>query len=194
MQRREFTMLLGGTVAWPLAARAQQPTLPVIGFLSARSPADTAHLVAALRKGLSESGFIEGQNVTIESRWAIGQYDRLSAMAQEFVRRPVAVLVATGGEPAALAAKAATSTIPIVFTIGGDPVSQGLAATFSHPGGNSTGITFLTTQLEPKRLALLHQLVPQATTIGSLLNPSFPGVREPAEGCAGCGTRHQSTN
>jgi putative ABC transport system substrate-binding protein len=173
VKRREFIALIGGAAAWPLMARAQQATLPVIGFLSARSPADTAHLVAAFRKGLGESGFIEGQNVTIESRWAIGQYDRLSAMAQEFVRRPVAVLVATGGEPAALAAKAATSTIPIVFTIGGDPVSEGLAASFSHPGGNSTGITFLTTQLEPKRLGLLHQLVPQATTIGFLLNPSF---------------------
>jgi putative ABC transport system substrate-binding protein len=176
MRRREFITLFGGAAAtWPLAARAQQSATPVIGFLSARSPADTAHLVAAFRKGLGESGFIEGQNVTIEFRWAIGQYDRLSAMAQEFVRRPVAVLVATGGEPAALAAKAATSSIPIIFTIGGDPVSEGLAASFSHPGGNSTGITFLTTQLEPKRLALLHHLVPQAATIGSLLDPSFPG-------------------
>jgi len=176
MRRREFINVLGGAViAWPLAARAQQPAMPVIGFLSARSPADAEHLLAAFRKGLGKSGFIEGQNVTIESRWAVGQYDRLSAMAQELVRRPVAVLVATGGEPAALEAKAATSTIPIIFTIGGDPVSEGLAASFRRPGGNSTGITFLTTHLEPKRLSLLHQLVPHAATIGSLLNPSFPG-------------------
>src|SRR5262252_4635303 len=148
MRRREFINVLGGAViAWPLAARAQQPAMPVIGFLSARSPADAEHLLAAFRKGLGKSGFIEGQNVTIESRWAVGQYDRLSAMAQELVRRPVAVLVATGGEPAALEAKAATSTIPIIFTIGGDPVSEGLAVSFRRPGGNSTGITFLTTHL-----------------------------------------------
>jgi len=175
MKRREFISLLGGAAAaWPLAARAQQPAMPVIGYLSARSPDDTAHLVDAFRKGLGESGFTEGRNVTIEWRWALGQYDRLPAMAAEFARRPVAVIVATGGEPAAPAAKSATSTAPIVFSIGGDPIKQGLAASFNRPGGNSTGITLLTNQLEPKRLGLLRQLVPQANTIGFLLNPSYP--------------------
>ncbi len=130
-------------------------------------------LVVAFRKGLGESGFVEGQNVTIEYRWAFGQYGQLPAMAAEFVRRPVSIIVATGGEPAALAAQAATSTIPIIFAIGGDPVRQGLAANFIRPGGNTTGITLLTNQLEPKRLGLLRQLVPQAATIGFLLNPSF---------------------
>ena len=177
--RRAFIRLLGGAaVAWPLAARAQQPAMPVVGYLSARSPEDTTHLVEAFRRGLKETGFIDGQNVTVEYRWALGQYDRLPAMAAEFARRPVAIIVATGGEPAALAAKAATSTVPIVFSIGGDPIKQGLAASFNRPGGNSTGITLLTNQLEPKRLGLLRQLVPQATTIGFLLNPSYP----PSEG------------
>ena len=179
MNRRQFITLLGGaTVAWPLVVRAQQPAMPVIGYLSARSPEDTAHLVDAFRKGLGESGFVEGRNVTIEWRWALGQYDRLPAMAAEFARRPVAVIVATGGEPAALAAKTASSTVPIVFSIGGDPIKQGLAASFNRPGGNSTGITLLTNQLEPKRLGLLRQLAPQATTIGFLLNPSY----SPSEG------------
>jgi putative tryptophan/tyrosine transport system substrate-binding protein len=175
MRRREFITLLGGAAAsWPLAARAQQPALPVIGYLSARGSDDTAHLVAAFRKGLGESGFVEGRNVTIEWSWALGQYDRLPAMAAEFARRPVAVIVATGGEPAAVAAKTATSSIPIVFSVGGDPTRLGLAASFSRPGGNSTGFTLLTNQLEPKRLGLLRQLVPQAQTIGFLVNPSFP--------------------
>ena len=139
-KRREFITLLGGAAAgWPLAARAQQSTMPVIGYLSARSPDDTAHLVAAFRRGLDEQGFVEGPNVTIEYRWALGQHNRLAAMATEFVRRPVTVLTTTGGEPAAFAAKAATSTIPIIFTIGGDPVKEGLAQSFSRPGGNITG-------------------------------------------------------
>jgi putative ABC transport system substrate-binding protein len=173
VRRRQLLALLAGAAAgWPLAARAQQP--PVIGYLSARSPDDTAHLVVAFRKGLGESGLVEGQNVTIEYRWAVGQYDRLPAMAAELVRRPVSVLVATGGEPAALAAKAATPTIPIVFAIGGDPVRQGLAASLNVPGGNATGITLLTNLLEPKRLGLLRQLVPKAATVGFLVNPSFP--------------------
>src|SRR5262249_18639007 len=160
--------------AWPLAARAQQPAMPVIGYLSSRSPDETAHLVAAFRRGLGENGFIEGQNVTIEYRWARGQYDRLPAMASELVRHPVTVLATTGGEPSALAAKAATSTIPIVCTMGGDQVKQGLVASYSGPGGNVTGVSLLTSPGEPKRLGLLRELVPQATTIGFLLTPGYP--------------------
>jgi putative ABC transport system substrate-binding protein len=177
LQRREFVTLASAAVAWPFAARGQQPAMPVIGYLSARSPDDTAHLVAAFRRGLGEGGFVEGQNVTIEYRWALGQYDRLPAMAAELVRRPVAILATTGGEPAALAAKAATSTIPIVFLIGGDPVKLGLVASYNRPGGNATGMNILTATLEPKRLGMLRELVPQAATIGVLLNPKF----QPAE-------------
>src|SRR5215470_9168756 len=137
--------------------------MPVVGFLSSRSPDDTANLVAAFRRGLADSGYIEGQTVTIEYKWALGQYDQLPGMATELVRRPVAALVATGGEPSALAAKAATSTIPIVFAIGSDPVKAGLVASFNRPGGNTTGMDILTDSLEAKRLNLLHQLVPNAT-------------------------------
>src|SRR5215471_11656615 len=173
MRRREFITLLGGVAAWPMAAGAQQPAMPVIGYLSSRSPDETAHLVAAFRRGLGENGFVEGQNVTIEYRWALGQYDRLPAMALELVRHPVTVLTATGGEPSAFAAKAATSTIPIVFTTGDDPVRQGLVASYNRPGGNATGVRLLTDPAEPKRLALLRELVPQATTIGVLLNPAY---------------------
>ncbi len=173
--RRDFITLLGGAAtAWPLAARAQQPVVPVIGFLNARSPDDTMPLVAAFRRGLAEGGFVEGQNISIEYRWALGQYDRLAGMAMELAHRPVMLLATAGGEPAALAAKAATSTIPIVFVIGGDPVKQGLATSLNRPGGNSTGVSILTGALEPKRLGLLRELVPGAATIGALLNPSFP--------------------
>jgi putative tryptophan/tyrosine transport system substrate-binding protein len=177
MKRREFVTLLGGAAAtWPLAARAQQRAMPVIGFLSARSPDESAHLVPAFRRGLAEQGFAEGQSVTVEYRWALGEYDRLPALAAELARRPVAVLVTVGAEPAALAAKAATATIPIVSTFGGDPVEGGFAASLNRPGGNITGSSNLSAALEPKRFGLLRDLVPQAATIGVLLNPKFPGA------------------
>jgi putative tryptophan/tyrosine transport system substrate-binding protein len=174
LKRRDFITLLGTAAVWSLAARAQQPAMPVIGYLSARSPEDTAHLVEAFRRGLNEVGFVEGRNVTVEYRWALGQANRLPELAADLVRKPVTVLVSSGGESAALAAKAATSTIPLAFIIGGDPVKLGLAVSYSRPGGNATGISILTVSMEPKRLELLRELVPQASTIGALLDPSFP--------------------
>jgi putative ABC transport system substrate-binding protein len=172
--RREFITLIGAATAWPFAARAQQPAMQVIGLLSTRSPDESAHLVAAFRRGLGQNGYVEGQNLTVEYRWALGQYDRLPALAAELVGRPVTVLVSTGGEPSALAAKAATVTIPIVSTFTADPVERGLVASLNQPGGNVTGINLLTATIEAKRLGLLRDLVPQATTVGVLLNPNFP--------------------
>jgi putative ABC transport system substrate-binding protein len=175
MQRREFITLIGGAaVAWPLVARAQQPAMPLVGFMSARSPGDSAHLVAAFRRGMGEGGFVEGQNVAVEYRWANGEYDRLPALAADLVNRRVAVLVATGGDVSALAAKRATSTIPIVFGSGSDPVAIGMVASINRPGGNVTGVNVLTNQMEPKRLGLLHELVPGVPLIGVLMNQNFP--------------------
>jgi putative ABC transport system substrate-binding protein len=177
VRRRDFITLLGGAAAaWPLAAGAQQPAMPVIGFLNARSPVDTAHLLPKFHRGLAEYGFVDRHNVLVEFRWAEGQYERLPALAAEIARRPVDVIVAAGGEPAALAAKAATSTIPIVFAIGGDPVKAGLVASYSRPGGNATGINILTRSLEAKRIGLLRELVPRASMIGLLMNPGMPAA------------------
>jgi putative tryptophan/tyrosine transport system substrate-binding protein len=153
--------------------------MPVIGYLSTRSSEDTTHLATAFRTGLAQSGYVEGQNVSIEYRWALGQYNRLPELAAELVHRPVTVLAATGGEPAAFAATGATSTIPIVYLIGGDPVKEGLAASFNRPGGNATGVTLLTNFLEPKRFSVLRDLMPGVSLIGVLLNPKFPAA-EPA--------------
>jgi len=179
VNRRNVLTLLGGAAVWPLAARAQKPAMPVIGFMSARGPEDSAHLLAAFRRGLAEGGYVEGQNVAIEFRWARGQYDLLPTMAADLVGRRVSVLVAVGGDPSPRTAKRATSTIPIVFGVGGDPVSEGLVESFNHPGGNATGDTIYTNVMEPKRLGLLRELVPGVPLIGVLLNPSFARYQLP---------------
>jgi putative ABC transport system substrate-binding protein len=175
MRRRQFVSLSGiATAAWSLAALAQQSSMPVIGFLSSRSPGESASNVDAFHQGLKETGYVDGANVSIEYRWAEGQYDRLPALAAELVRRQVAAIVATGGNAPALAAKAATEKIPIVLISGSDPVRAGLVASLNRPGGNVTGVTFIATALLAKRLELLHQLVPKATRVGVLVNPSYP--------------------
>jgi putative tryptophan/tyrosine transport system substrate-binding protein len=175
MKRREFIGLLGGAAAaWPLGALAQQPAMPVIGFLSARSPEDSSDPLAGFRRGLKEGGFVEGQNVVIEFRWANGGCSRLPQMAAELVRRHVNVIAAVGGELSGVAAKRATNIIPIAFATGSDPIKGGLVESFNRPGGNATGVTTLTNFMEAKRLGLLRELAPKAEVIGVLVNPNFP--------------------
>jgi putative tryptophan/tyrosine transport system substrate-binding protein len=176
MRRREFITLLGGAaVVWPLATRAQQPT-PIVGLINSRSAQDAVRNVAAFRKGLNETGYVEGQNVMVEYHWLQGQFDRLPAVMADLVRRRVDVIATPAFRARAQAAKAATSTIPIVFGVGDDPVKLGLVASLARPGGNLTGVSFLTAELNPKRLELLSELVPQASVIALLVNPNNPNA------------------
>ena len=175
MRRRSFVTLLGGAVAWPLAVRAQQPAMPVIGYLHAGSPGPFVPLMAVFRQSLAEAGYVEARDVAIEYRWAEGQYDRLPAMAAELVRRRVAVIVAIP-IPAAIAAKSATAKIPIVFYVGGDPVELGLVASLNRPGGNATGVNYFVAELGSKQLELLHELLPTAVRVGLMVNPTNENV------------------
>ena len=181
--RRAFIAALGSAAAaWPLVAWAQQPTMPVVGFLSIASPTALAHLVAGLRRGVQEAGFVEGHNVAIEYRWAEFRYDRLPELAADLVQRQVAVIVASGGDNPLLAAKAATTTIPIVFNVGSDPVRTGLVASLARPGGNATGVNILTSELAEKRFGLLKDAIPAAASFAVLANPNAtPGMADVRE-------------
>ena len=198
MRRREFISLIGGVAAtWPLAVQAQQPALPVVAFVRDGSPEANARYVAAFRKGLNESGYVEGQNVTVEYHWLEGQYDRLPALLADLVRRQVAV-IATPGNVTSVAAKAATAAIPIVFAVGEDPVKLGLVASLARPGGNATGTNFLLVEVTAKRLRLLHELVPKAVRVAVLVNPSNSAtdttVRGTKEAAATLGLQLQILN
>ena len=192
MRRREFLRVLGGSMAWPFAASAQQSAMPVIGFLDSGSSGTNANLVAALSLGLKEAGYVEGQSVGIEYRWADGDYDRLPALAADLVRRQVSVIVATGGEPSGRAAKAATTTIPIVFDSGNSPVELGWVTSLNRPGGNMTGVNQMVDELVTKQLGLLHELIPQAQVIAMLVNANNPRTEslvrkaQTAAGALGC--------
>ena len=182
MRRREFIAMLGGAaVAWPLVALAQQPAMPVIGFLHIASPEPLSHILLGFRQGLSETGYVEGQNVAIDYRWARGQYDLLPALAAELVKQRVAVIVAGGGEMTAAAVKAATSTIPTIFTSAGDPTKVGLVESLNRPGGNLTGIVTFTSVVETKKLGLLRELISPSTVIAMLINPEFPTAEADAK-------------
>jgi len=178
IRRRDFISLLGGAATWPLAARGQQSAFPVVGYLHTGRPDAFERAITFFRKGLKESGYVEGQNVTIEYRWAEGRVDRLPALAADLVRRQVAVLVSQGGITAAVAAKAATTTIPIVFSSGADPVASGLVSSLSRPGGNATGVSLLTGALGSKRLEIMHEVVPTADVIAAVVNPNNASIRE----------------
>ena len=193
MKRREFITVLGGAATWPLIAHAQQPAVPVVGFLHSAFPEPYANLVETFRQTLRETGYTEGRTLAIEYRWAEGRYNRLPVMAADLVSRQVAVIAATGGSAAALAAKEATATIPIVFATGGDPVKLGLVSSLNRPNGNVTGVSFFTNVLEAKRLQLLHEIVPHRATIGFLINPTNPAstseMREAQEGAHALGVQ-----
>jgi putative ABC transport system substrate-binding protein len=178
MNRRACIALLGAAAVWPFAARAQQRAVPVVGVLSSGSPEAFAPRVSALREGLRETGYDEGRNVALEFRWAEGRYDRLPALAAELVERKPAVIATIGGTPAALPAKAATSVIPVVFQVGGDPVELGLVASIGRPGGNLTGVTSLGAELAPKQLEVLHEITPAATAAALLVNPTNPAITQ----------------
>ena len=178
MKRRQFITLVGGAAAWPLAARAQQPAVPVVGILASVSPAPYAGFIAAIKEGLQQTGYIEGRNVTIEYRWAEGHYDRLPQQAIELVDRGVAVIILVGGGPTIAVAKAATATIPIVFVMGDDPVKSGAVTALNRPGGNATGVNLLTVAMEAKRLQLLHELVPNVAVVAIIVNPNNPQAAE----------------